>query len=400
MTNSSSKRTSRRTSSSQPESAGEDPSYATGLPICFDAGLAEMDRVIRHQPPPASRKVIVAEETLSFTLGIVDLPVAPDNTFALIALNCATTIKAVLDLGNGFFAVPQGVVSLPDSWRTSIGSVGTEEVERAGLVLLAQAPSAASDQLDAVSKPVQDRVGTFFWGLLATGHLRYDRDGVQLTGANVGGRITVHQHASTPYIRRLDGIVTAQVSEKHLRHAAGLAAGRLTLSARPDGRRVKLALGTFLKAFSENDLGQRIHQLVRVTCDGFTKEAGRNKFKEKARLFVTSDAQADTCRELYLIRNNAEHFNTPPDRGLNPIPLRESLERAYRLAHQAESLARYCVSRFVDTPRLWPYWDNDDTVDEFWSLQEQERRRLWGAPFDLDAAVASFMGVTVPGESA
>jgi hypothetical protein len=328
----------------------------------------------------------------------MDLPVAPGEKYALIALDCATTIQGALDLGNGFFALPRGAVSLPSHWKEWIGSIGAHELEEAGLVLLAKVPSADPEVQDAATKIVQRRVGALFWGLLVAGHLRFEREGAQLSGGNTAGNIDVQQHVSTMYVRRVPGIWTAHVAEDHLRRAVAIATGWLALSARPEMRRIKLAFQTFMKAFGEVDLGQRIHQLIRAVCDGFTKEAGRNRFREKAKLFVTSETQADRCRELYVMRNNAEHFNTPPDRNLPSLTVRGSLERAHLRAHEAEALARFCISRFIETPDLWLYWDSDDTLDAFWLLPEADRRGLWGRPVDLDAAVASFDPSRVPNE--
>jgi len=56
-------------------------------------------------------------------------------------------------------------------------------------------------------------------------------------------------------------------SEADCRRAAFLAE-QVTLLASPGMRRLKRALGTFMRGFSEHNLGERIHQFVRAVADG------------------------------------------------------------------------------------------------------------------------------------
>jgi hypothetical protein len=122
---------------------------------------------------------------------------------------------------------------------------------------------------------------------------------------------------------------------------------------------------------------------------------GNDEFKTKSTLLV-KDSDAETCRELYVLRSNAEHFNLP-DSGLHPLPTRGSLVRGYRRAHEAEALARHCIARIVRRSQLWAEFD-DDRIDAFWSKPFEDRVALWGDQLDLSAAMAGFEPANVPAE--
>ena len=308
----------------------------------------------------------------------------------MIAVDGSSEIKEVIDLKDGFFALPGGGFKLPAHWREWIGTIESEQIEnRTGLLLLAKCASDRPDVLDAENQRLQRRSQWLYWGLLASGRHWVEGAAIQLTGAYAGNEVSVRQKGRMLPVLTLRAMQPSRVQEHDLRRAASLARKLGELLARPGVRRAQRALRTFWAGLGETDLGERIHQFVRVVSDGFAKARGRADFQVRSAAFVGTDAN-ETLRQLYLMRNNAEHFNEP-DLGLEPVlPVRESLERAYKRALQAEALARHCVARFVENPDLWQHFANEDKVDALWTHPQEELARLWGAPLDLDAAVAAF----------
>ena len=157
-----------------------------------------------------------------------------------------------------------------------------------------------------------------------------------------------------------------------------------------------MAVNTFLRAASVQQLGDRIHQYVRVV-DGLTRvtRRGRDRFKERCRTFVAPGG-LDACYEMYVIRSNVEHFQDP-SQDLPPLERRENLLRGYRRAHEAEALARHCMSRLLENETLWEHFA-DDRVEAFWAKSEADRAAIWGAPFDLSVAMADFRADHIPDE--
>jgi hypothetical protein len=88
--------------------------------------------------------------------------------------------------------------------------------------------------------------------------------------------------------------------------------------------------------------------------------------------------------QLYSIRNVHEHLNdvhhafeaSDEDAFLRPYSLR---------GYQAEQLALAAYHRLLSSPVLLKRFETEGSIDAFWKLSEDERRSLWGEPFDLDA---------------
>ena len=324
------------------------------------------------------------------------LPIARGEKYALIALDAGTELRDALDLGGGCVALPRGAFELPPHWKEWLGTIKSEAVERASLKLIAKAPSVRPGVLDAENQELQRRVSNLFWGLLAAGKLRVEGAGTLLTGSHGDDGVDVRQVGDMDGIVRVYGVLDDRVTENHLRRAAVLARGLARLFADARMRRMRIAVNTFLRAASVPQLGDRIHQYVRVV-DGLTRvtRRGRDRFKERCRTFVQPGA-LDACYEMYVIRSNVEHFQDP-SQDLTPLERREDLLRGYRRAHEAEALARYCMSRLLENEELWQHFA-DDSVDAFWAKTEADRAAIWGEPLDLAQAVADFRAEHIPDE--
>jgi hypothetical protein len=46
--------------------------------------------------------------------------------------------------------------------------------------------------------------------------------------------------------------------------------------------------------------------------------------------------------------------------------------------------------RIVLEPKLWPRFSNTLALQTFWTLDEQQRRALWGAPINPTDALVDF----------
>ena len=324
------------------------------------------------------------------------LPIARGEKYALIALDAGTELRDALDLGDGCVALPRGAFELPPHWKEWLGTIKSEAVERASLKLIAKAPSTRPGVLDAENQELQRRVSNLFWGLLAAGKVRVEGAGTLLTGSHGEDGVDVRQVGDMDGVIRVYGVLDDRVTEAHLRRAAMLGKGLGRLFADAAMRRMRMAVNTFLRAASVPHLGDRIHQYVRVV-DGLTRvtRRGRDRFKERCRTFVTPGG-LDACYEMYVIRSNVEHFQEP-SQDLPPLDRREDLLRGYRRAHEAEALARYCMSRLLENEVLWEHFA-DDRVDAFWAKPEAERAAIWGAPLDLAEATADFRTDHVPDE--
>ncbi|HXN56816.1 MAG TPA: hypothetical protein VN874_11150, partial [Myxococcales bacterium] len=201
----------------------------------------------------------------------MNLPLNSGEKYALIAVEAVTDLKGEIDLGEGLFAIRGGGLRLPDDWKGWLGSLESDAIERSNLVLLAKMPSGRPTVLDAENQLLQNRTNWLFWSLLASTRVWTKGGGTQLTGGRESGEISVNQQGRMSPIVLLPGLPRVRISEAHLRRAASLSLNLCDLISRPRMRRAKWAIQTFWSAFEEGNLGERIHQFVRVVSDGFAK---------------------------------------------------------------------------------------------------------------------------------
>ncbi|WP_147439645.1 hypothetical protein [Corallococcus sp. CA049B] len=322
----------------------------------------------------------------------MNFPVAVGEKYALIALNAATDVESLVDLGSGISALPEGSLELPEHWKEWLGSMRAKSIERSDLFLIVKAKSERPEVLDGENLELMRRAANLYWGLLASGRVALEGAGTKLTGANRGDGPDIRQIAELHHYVRVAGMLPKAVTETHLRQATALAFNLQELLALPGMLRMKLAIRTFLMAFAESDLGERIHQFVR-SLDGLTRVWNGKEFKEKSALLAGSTHQ-DLCGQLYAIRSGVEHFHHPDSR-LDAVSPRESQFRACRYALAAEALARHCLSHLVENKHLWPHF-TDDQVDSFWARPMDEKRQIWGPAFDITSALTEFRPQWVP----
>jgi hypothetical protein len=55
---------------------------------------------------------------------------------------------------------------------------------------------------------------------------------------------------------------------------------------------------------------------------------------------------------------------------------------------QAEALARFCLARLPQRPQAYPFFQDDQTLENFWKLDASKRGELWGAPLDLHKPIS------------
>jgi hypothetical protein len=64
--------------------------------------------------------------------------------------------------------------------------------------------------------------------------------------------------------------------------------------------------------------------------------------------------------------------------------------RGHNRLEMMEFIVRSALVRIVLTPQLWPHFANTPALQEFWALEEPQRRSLWGDPIDPADALADF----------
>jgi hypothetical protein len=288
-------------------------------------------------------------------------------------------------------ALADTTFSVPANWREWLGSIRAGEVENCTLFLLSKMASAAPDVLDAEDQKLQQRVWSFYVGLLLASPFAPAHRPVMLTGLRRNGEIGLRQQQDfecpIPCLFR----PYPPVVPDDIRLAAHLGENLETIAtAQIAGGHWRLfrTLHVYTEARVISEVVDRIHQYCRCIDGLILPAAGKTKqqFKSRTELFI-GPGHHDLMGELYDVRSAVEHLHE--NRYLEYFDRAVRLDLARKEAI-AEYIAREALARVIGNDALWPHFGNTPALEKFWALMPTERKNIWGDPIDPLAAVADF----------
>jgi hypothetical protein len=312
--------------------------------------------------------------------------------YALVGL----TVKFEGTLPPGNPAVNLSVLAgttfeVPANWREWLGSIRAGEVEDCNLFLLSKQASAAPGVLDAENQKLQQRVWSFYVGLLLASPFAPAHKPVMLTGVRRDGEIDLRQQqdfeSPIPCVFR----PYPPVVPDDIRLAARLGENLETIVTAPIAGghwRLFRTLHVYTEARTISEIVDRIHQYCRCIDGLILPAAGRTKqqFKSRTELFI-GPGHHDLMGELYDVRSAVEHLHE--NRYLEYFDRAIRLELARKEAI-AEYIARTALARVIGDDALWSHFGNTPALEKFWALSLPERKKIWGDAIDPLAAVADF----------
>ena len=313
--------------------------------------------------------------------------ISSNQKFAFIGLSTrvADGLAETKPLGDRIWATTKLPVGLDSDWKTWLGSIRAERLEEdCNLVLCASMDSSRPGVLDGENQLLSRTVMRLFDGLMLTGNIELTHIPVLIGGAFQPDGLTVR---SISDLRR--PLIPAAVEFDEV-DAAILAAayrqmqGRLGFEQTTKYNRVARILHIYDKAVCEENVHERLHQFCRCIEGFILPEIGQTlkQFISRCEVFV-GPKHAATLRQLYEMRSKVEHMH---EYAL-PATLSERERRltVMRMAALAQGLARWCISRFLESPALWPHYASAETLAAFWKLDGDGKSALWGRPIDLAA---------------
>lgn len=323
--------------------------------------------------------------------------------FSLISISRACVVDdppVRLDLPHGYFST----VSLPGKidphWREWLGSIRAEEWERADLYFGYKMKSNTLEVLDEENKSLNLRSLAFYWALFLTDYVRISSKPINMTGAMLETGINVRSLGSMvqPYFVQGTPLLSSRIDCNRLQKAAELANSIVKLYSDNAYRRFKRIMQAFSLGIQELHADIRLHQFVRCIEGFILPEIGntRNQFKSRTELFIGNGKHSD-MEDLFDLRSQAEHLHDTLDymRKHN-----KGLPELFQRAFEAEGLARYCISRFLEKPDIWEHFKTDKNLDNFWRSTVEFRLDLWGSAMDFEALSRRFESSMVQGEDA
>jgi hypothetical protein len=213
-----------------------------------------------------------------------------------------------------------------------------------------------------------------------------------LTGSRQGDEIGVWQKSAlnipVPCVFRHYPDVLPNDVEK----AAELASNYLQLVAtapRGSAWRILRALSVYVKARSETQVLDRLHQYCRCIDGLILSEPGKGakQFKSRTELFV-GPGHHDLMDKMYVVRSDVEHLHE--HRYLETFDRAERLDLMRKEAI-AEHIARNALAHIIANRALSPHFGNIAALGLFWQLSPPDRQKLWGnASIEPAEALADF----------
>ncbi len=312
------------------------------------------------------------------------IQLADGYKYALLALPRlnAVTGEAGFTLAEEGYALATSLpVSDVNAWRPTLGWYRFRNLAEAGHYLMVYAPSKAPDILNKENKVLARELHRFHLGvMIACPFIAHD-EAVFLEGARCGDFTNVRGHTTYPQLMRIAGGPSPFLRTVQLTHA--LALGRATQQVRRSkgGDRFGRVLTAFRMGLQDRSLDTRVHQFVRC-IEAFVGSWHKEEFADNALELLAGVSRVDLL-QAYAIRSAVEHFGGW-QRAINVNGRRAKQEVLITRAIQTQGAAHYLLTRFLESPQLWPHYQNESTVSKLRrSCCVADRVALWGPAIDL-----------------
>jgi hypothetical protein len=314
------------------------------------------------------------------------------DKYACIALENVGTVAGLtdpIDLGDGFWALLAPPFPLDATWRAWLGSLQSQDFERSNLFLFAIAPSKSPQVMDAENEALSKRVLALFYGLFLH-DVAFCEGGLALSGAKVEGRIDVRRVSKLEPFYCPPGVRWARIDEPWLRSARAAAIGIQSVhAAKGQYERLRRGFYAWLRAWMEYYGDEKLHQSVRAVEAVIKTEQGRSLrlFVHRGQVFAGNNWKARTLlKELYLLRNAAEHMNP-----FQPVLAKYAPDIdavAPLRVYQGLKLANVVYSRILTNPKLQQTFASDASTEAFWQQPWADQVKVWGPPVDIEATTS------------
>jgi hypothetical protein len=280
-------------------------------------------------------------------------------------------------------------LAIPDHWKQWLGSLLYRDINASEFYLVVHSRADYPAALDSVNVQLQKMVYQLYTGLCIAVPYFSHGEVVSLTGGVEGHRAEVKEYTRYNRTFYTAGSPHAVINRERLRAAKRISQSIQhfrTTGAMPRFPRI---LGAFRSAMAAPEMDVRIHQFVRC-IEGFVlpRPISADVFAERAQRLVKDDHYKE-LRNLYEIRGSIEHLHGPfkairaAEEDRHQILLKRTI--------QAETLVRYCLRYFLDTPEIWTHFMTSRQTQTLWNLSPTDFETIWTGKLALGAATRDFV---------
>ncbi len=320
------------------------------------------------------------------------MKIRENEKFGIVALSIGFTenVTREVALSNDTWVTSSLAIEVDDNSRTWIGTIQADQIEKSNLFIITKALSESPKILDSENERLRDKAYKIYFGLLLTDYFgTYDRP-IQLTGSKCDNGLDVRSIGKMESPISVPGTPYIKVNQIGLKKSKQLADAIESLPSKGRFSRYKKVIRSFYSGITSNFVEDRIHQFVRSIEGMIYPEIGKTEkqFKSRTELFI-GPKHHKLMGELYRIRSAVEHLH---DR-FDETPSNDFKEKRiyfFKKAYEAEAISRYCISRLLINKNLGPFFEDDQSLSDFWKKDISSRKSIWGETFDIEQISRSF----------
>ena len=282
-----------------------------------------------------------------------------------------------IDMGDNQRLVFVPPVQLDNFWRDDLGNYQYQHLEKSNFAIEVIQPEGETSW-----EKIASRLWGTMYSILLFGVPRLV-GGLEILGKRYENGVTVHK-VITPYrISACPHARAALLSGNTFMKARVVASGiREIYKAGTDFFRLRRGFLSWVSA-TRTELGEgRLHQFVRAVEAVVKPERSktRDQFVKRCALFTVN---GDIVSELFNLRSTTEHMNDylPIVTGNASWDLER---RGWYRSYQAELLAQAVYTRILSDPDLLGRFKTDAAIDQFWAMDDSQRRGIWGKAVNLN----------------
>lgn len=289
----------------------------------------------------------------------------------------------------GVYVLRELPFGIPEHWKEWIGSLQVDRLTECDLFVVAVGPSETPDILDQENQKLERCAQGVYWGLVFADFFRCTGEPITLTGANREGKVDARSLGRLRPPVATAGRPLPALSPASLASAAGFAGALQDLFKDEYQARIRRAVHAFYRGIAEREVQETLHQFLRAIEAFVHAERGKtlSRLRSRTELFI-GPGRHELVTEWFEARSAIEHLNDLDQ--LYTGDLRNRRISLLRNAVEVEAVARYCLARFFKNRELWGWFRSETEIEEFWKLEPDVRRQLWGDPLNIEEIQASF----------
>lgn len=320
-------------------------------------------------------------------------PIPRNNKFCCIALEnvgCEPRDDHIqLQGGLSVHTVPP--FKLDQNWEKWLGTIRSKHLSDSNFVIIAHAPSETPRVADEEHKDLEQVAMGYLYALLLE-NIPYNDGGLIIGGSSPDGHVEARTVGDLPNLYRTSGVWPNHISNASIGSADKTASGiRFVFGQREKFGRLKRGFHAWTSAVQEPNFDSRLHQFVR-SVEALIKPARgstQREFSNRCLTFIRPSPQArDLLWELYDLRSATEHMHGW-ESALPKTPKEDQEKYASLKGYQAELLAGKVYATVLQNQELLSCFETDESIRDFWKLQDHKRKALWGSDFDLEKEATS-----------